>query len=193
MSATAPLDLGKYIEAEQIKKRELDDAQAAYDKCISDRDSYVKQHTKATLEQDKNKKEELIKLMTKVNITENALKHATARYIMARDKAADVKGAYEQARRNSGRDTGAGVSPKDMSPVGPDRALPDLVVSGTGTMAPSAQSSQSPPRGCFDCFRGKSKKRDTSPSKSATAGGRKSRIRKLKTKRTYKKRRTSRK
>lgn len=56
----------------------------------------------------------------------------------------------------------------------------------------SAQRSPSPSpsstKGCFDCFRGNSNK-----SKSATAGGRKSRIRKLKTKRTYKKRRTSRK
>lgn len=68
------------------------------------------------------------------------------------------------------------------------------VPQGAASAASVASAERSPsPRGCFGWLCNKSKKRNPSPSNSATAGGRKSRIRKLKTKRTYKKRRTSRK
>lgn len=187
MSATAPLDLGKYIEAEQIKKRELDDAQEKLNKCNSDLESYkaeIKQNMRDDKQPNEDTRNKLQILMTNVRAGEFALENAKARYIRARNTAAGVKAADAQALQ---RDTGAGVSPMGMSPVGPG-ALPKLEVSGTGTMAPSAQRSPSPPRGCFGRLCGKSNK-----SKSETAGGRKSRIRKLKTKRTYKKRRTSRK
>jgi len=213
LATTEKKGLDKYIEAEQITKRALDDATAAYHKCISDRDSYVTQHTKATLEQDKNKREELKRLITEVNRAKIALTHAEESHTRALNtktklqEAADVEANFERAKAQAlrnrqqlqQRDSGAGVGPM-MSPVVPDRDVP-VVVSGPSqrpmVMAVQSQPNDPPaqrspsPRGCWWC--GKSKKRGTSPPKSATAGGRKSRIRKLKTKRTYKKRRTARK
>ena len=191
----------KYTEGEKMAKKELDEAQAAYDKCNSDLESYkekIKENIRDRKTVDEKKtKDELRRLMTNEKRAKNELTHAQIRYdSILRTKT--TLAARENALRlfKQQRDSGAGVNPMAMPHVDP--ALPNLEVNrGTMAMAvpghsdaTSAQRSPSPV-GCWGRWC-KSNKRDSSPS-SKTAGGRKYKSKRFKTKRTYKKRRTSRK
>jgi hypothetical protein len=203
-------DVEKYTEGEKMAKKELDKAQAAYDKCNSELES----HTETIKEKmrvgkpadDERTMDKLRRLMTNEKRAKNHLDHAQIRYDSIK-RTLDFKLTEQminrklQANKSAARssDSGAGVMSMTMPHVDP--ALTNLEVSrGAMAMAvpsqsdaTSAQRSPSPtsPVGCWGRWC-KSKKRDSSPS-SKTAGGRKYKSKRFKTKRTYKKRRTSRK
>jgi hypothetical protein len=196
----------KYTEGEKMAKKELDDAQAAYDECNSELETYKKTIIAKKLPDDTRTRGELRRLMNNEKRAKNHLDHAQLRYDSIK-RTLDLKLTEQMIKRQlkanksaaaRSSDSGAGVMSMAMPHVDPG-ALPTLEVSrGAMAMAVPSQSDatsaqRSPsPTSPVGCWRGwcKSKKRD-SPSK--TGGGRKYKSKRFKTKRTYKKRRTSRK
>jgi hypothetical protein len=198
-------DVEKYTEGEKMSKKDLDKAQAAYDECKSELDSHtetIKYKLRARKPTEyKRTMGELAQLMTNERRAKNELTHAQLRYDLILNAKTTLV-ARENALRlhKQQRDTGAGV----MSMPRVDPASPNLEVSrGTMAMAVAVPASAQrepfpePTKGCWKGWcKGKdeSKKRDGDGSPSSkNAGGRKYKSKRFKTKRTYKKRRTSRK